>query len=197
LPAGKSHDATYLRESLKHAGERYERYSAKRKEWRAYAARRGRLQRITKLVDQLTSRLGELDILSRDDLASRIGPKATETLVGSLHFLSKETTDLAKETQENGRPRDLAEERWVLELADIYENAFGRPARVSGSGSDPQARRGKFYRFLELSRPESFPRYGKLGIRQVNRILKFRRESGATVEHGSSNGRPAKTQQPA
>ena len=35
---------------------------------------------------------------------------------------------LIEETRSSGRPRDLAEERWILELADIYENAFCLPA---------------------------------------------------------------------
>ena len=96
-----------------------------------YAARRNRLNRIAELVNELKSGLTELDILSRDELASRIDPKEIETLVGSLSLLSKETMELFKEAQENGRPRDLAEERWILELADIYENAFCQSAGAS------------------------------------------------------------------
>lgn len=116
------------------------------------------------------------DILSRDDLANRVDPKEIEGLVGSLGLLIKETADLAKEAQGNGRPRDLAEERWILELADIYENAFSRPAGVSGSGAAPTEQRGKFYRLLELSRPISFPRHGKLNPRQIKRMLKLRKK---------------------
>jgi hypothetical protein len=181
LPPAKTHQAAYLMAALQQAGERYDRYSARRTEWLDYANRRGRLQHITNLMNELSSRLCELDILSRDDLASRVDPKTIETLVGSLRFLSKETTALVKEAQEIGRPRDLAEEHWVLELADIYENAFGRPARMSGSGAGPAAGRGKFYRLLELSRPQSFPRHGKLSVRQVDRILKLRRKRSAEI----------------
>jgi hypothetical protein len=64
--------------------------------------------------------------------------------------------------------RDLAEERWIMEMADIYENAFCREATLSGSGSDP---RGKFYQFLKFGLPPSFARYGKLHIRHVKRAL--------------------------
>jgi hypothetical protein len=125
--------------------------------------------------------LYQLDILSLDDLAARIDPKKIETLVGSLLFLSRESQDLATEVQDKGKPRDLAEERWIFELADIYENAFCQSARVSGSGSEddddePTNRRGKFYRLLEVSRPESFPRHGKLSLRQIDRMLKRRRK---------------------
>jgi hypothetical protein len=167
LPPGKTKQALYLTNVLIKAGARYDRYAATRNEWLDYAARRDRLNRITDLINDLKSGLCELDILSRDDLASRVDQKEIETLVGSLSILSKETTELVEEAQENGRPRDLAEERWILELADIYENAFCQSA-----GDSPAT----FCRFLELSRPTSFPRYGKLNHRQIERALKRRRK---------------------
>jgi hypothetical protein len=73
------------------------------------------------------------------------------------------------------RPRDLAEERWIFELADIYENSFFEDARVWGSGGGPKKHRGRFYRMLEISRPEMFPRAGKLSVRQIDRMLKNRK----------------------
>jgi hypothetical protein len=97
-----------------------------------------------------------------------------ETLIGSLCLLNKQTTTLAKEIQKIGRPRDLAEERWIVELADIYENAFGQPARVWGSSTASKKQRGRFFRLLELSRPTLFFRYGKLNPRQIERTLKKR-----------------------
>jgi hypothetical protein len=177
LPPGKTKQAPYLTNALLKTGARYDRYTARRNEWLNYATRGNRLRRISKLVEALASGLCELDILSRDDLASRVDPKEVEALVGSLRLLSRETTDLAKEVQGNGRPRDLAEERWILELADIYENAFCQPANVSGSAAGPMNRRGKFYRLLELSRPISFPRHGKLSLRQIDRMLKRRKKT--------------------
>ena len=118
-----------------------------------YTTRRNRLKRTTKLLEELASCLCELDIFSRDDLTSRVDPREIEALVGSLRLLSTETTDLAKETQENGRPRDLAEERWILELANIYENAFGQPAGVWGSGDASTKQRGRFTNSWSLAAP--------------------------------------------
>jgi hypothetical protein len=175
LPPGKTNQAPYLANALLKAGARYDRYTARRKEWADYATRRNRLKSVTKLADNLASCLRALDIISRDDLASRFDPKVIEALLGSLSLLSKETMELAKDAQQNGRPSDLAEERWIFELADIYENAFSDEAHVSGSGGGPVRHRGKFYRLLELSRPESFPRFGKLSVRQIERALKARR----------------------
>jgi hypothetical protein len=175
LPPGKADQATYLMHALREAGARYDRYAAQRKEWLDYATRRDRLGRITKLVKDLASDICDLDILTHDDLATRINPNDIEALIGSLHRLSKQTTLLFNETQQMGRPRELAEERWIVEVADIYENAFGQSASVSGSGDGPVERRGKFCRLLELSRPMSFPRNGKLSVKQIGRTLQRRR----------------------
>jgi hypothetical protein len=179
LPPGKAKQATYLADALIAAGKRYDRYDAYRTEWLGYAARRNRLTGIARLADALASELCKLDIVSRDDLACRNDPRKLEALVGSLRLLHSETVGVAKHIQENGRPRDLAEERWILELADIYENAFCRPASVWGSGDEETKRRGTFYHLLEVSRPASFPRYGKLNVRQVARTLRQRRNQKA------------------
>lgn len=173
LPPDKAQRASDVANALREAGARYDRYAATKKEWLNYNTRRGRLKRLAALATQLASTLGDLDILSRDDLSTRLGPKQIEALIGSLHFLAKETTDLTKEVQADGRPRDVAEERLVTEIADIYENSFGQRARVWGSDSSATRQHGTFYRLLELS-PTSFLRYGKLSLRQVNRTLKKR-----------------------
>ena len=110
LPPGKTKQASYLMEVLREAGARFDRYDAKRNEWLNYATRRSRLATITNLLEELESCLCDLDILSRDELANRVDPKMIETFVGSIRLLRKETTNLAKETQKNGRPRELAEE---------------------------------------------------------------------------------------
>jgi hypothetical protein len=171
LPPEQTTQAPYLATAIK----RYDRYTEKKEECLDYAARRSRLSGITRTALELVSDLSTLDILSRDTLARRIEPTQIEALAGSLVRLGRETRDLANEIQENGRPRDVAEEQWIIELADIYENAFGRPASVSGAGDEPIRRRGKFYRLLELSRPASFPRHGKLSLRHIDRILKERK----------------------
>jgi hypothetical protein len=77
-------------------------------------------------------------------------------------LLGKEAADLAKQVQKSGRPRDFAEERWILELADIYEIAFAAKPRIWGSGTETVKRRGRFYDLLMVSRPLSFPQHDKL-----------------------------------
>ena len=176
LPQGTADQVTHFTTALLEAGQRYDRLTARRSEWRKYSARKSRLKQITKLAWNLASALSELDILSRDDLASRIGETKIDELVGSLWILGQNTRNLENEVQKDGRARDLAEERWISELADIYENALGRPAAVWGSGSGPIRKRGSFYRLLEVSRPTLFARYGKLSIRQIKRKLKERRK---------------------
>jgi hypothetical protein len=172
--AALTKQADYLTDALLKAGARYDRYAAEknRNKWLDYTARWKRLEKITRSIQALATDISELDILTRDDLWSRVDPIAVEALIGSLLIVGKATNDLAKETQKNGRPRDLAEERWILELADIYENAFSEHARVwrtdDGLMSD-------FYALLELSRPEAFPRHGKLSRRQIDRTLSQRR----------------------
>ena len=184
LPPGKTKQAPDFTNAILEAGARYDRYTARKNDWLNYNNRSWRLNKISKLAEELASRLCELDILSRDDLTSRLDPEQIETLIGSLRRLNKETTNLAEDAQQDGRPRDLAEERWIRELADIYENAFGQPARVWGSGTGSAKQRGRFYRLLELGRPTSFFRYGKLSLRQVERILRKRHiERGGNLTH--------------
>lgn len=180
LPPGKSTQARYLTEALATAGERYEHHIARRDDWWFYASRRERLERIGALAVQLASALCELDIISREDLQNRLGPRELEALVGSLRVLIAQTKDTAQDIQKNGKPRDLAEGRWILELADIYENAFCRPATVSGSGDEPTRRRGKFYHLLQVSRPLSFPRHGKMSLRHIKQVLAQRKKRVVT-----------------
>jgi hypothetical protein len=177
LPPGKTEQADYLTEALLKAGARYDRYAeeSNRNKWLDYAGRGSRFAKITRSIEELVSAMSELDVLSRDDLRNRVDPAAlgaVEAVIGSLLVVGKATNDLAKETQNKGRPRDLAEERWLFELADIYANAFSEPARVWRSDDGLMS---DFYRLLELSRPETFPRHGKLSRRQIARILSERK----------------------
>lgn len=180
LPPGKRAQAPYLTNVLLEAGRLYDRRTARRDKWLNYTARADRLRQIKKRAEELASGLSGLDILSHDDLAAQFGPKEIEELIGTLHILGKELETLRKTIQQAGRPRELAEERWIMEVADIYENAFGRPARVWGSGSGPTTARGSFYRLLEISRPTSFASAGKLSPRQVERKLKGRRKTATS-----------------
>jgi hypothetical protein len=102
-------------------------------------------------------------------------PEKIEYLIGLLNLLHHEADVLDRKTQASGKPIDHATQRWILQLADIYENAFGREPSVSGSGEDLMQRRGKFYRLLELARPASFARHGRLSTKHIQSLLKTRR----------------------
>lgn len=195
LPPQNNKRASYFANALREAGERYDRYIARRDEWFDYAARKKKLERLMVSIEAVAFGLSELDILSRDDLASRVDSKEIDELVGTLGRLAKQTTSLFDQAQSNGRPRDLAEERWILELADIYENAFNKPAAVWGSGDGPTRGRSNFYRFSELNRPTSFPRHGKLHPRQVDRLLK--RSTSPTLAETISRALREHTREPA
>jgi hypothetical protein len=179
LPSGSVEHAAYLARAVVRAGERYDRYQERKREWFNYATRRDRLTRIANLAAELAGAFCDLDLFSRDALYSRADPTEVETLIGSLALISKEATVLAAQVQSSGKPRDLAEERWMVELADIYENAFGKLAGVWGSAGETRKQRGTFYRLLELGRPASFHRHGKLSVRQVGRTLKKRSPKAA------------------
>jgi hypothetical protein len=178
LPPENASRAWYFANAARDAGERYVQYSERKDEWSSYATRRDKLKKITTFVEKVAFGLSELDILSRDDLASRVGSKEIDGLIGSLRRLGKETTILVGQIQPGGRRRDLAEERWILELADIYEKAFNQPASVWGRGAGLNGRQS-FYGFLQLSRPPSTRPLGdyKLHPRQVDRVLKRRRRA--------------------
>lgn len=166
--------ASAFADAILAAGARYDRYQAAQSEWKNYSARKARLERITKLSADLLSTLIELDALTRDDPTARLDEGVDQSLISSLARLQKEAMELTKEVQQTGLWRDLAEERWIFELADIYENVFSRPARVSGSGAGEVEQRGDFCRLLLLGLPSSFPRHGKLSVKQVDRVLKRR-----------------------
>jgi hypothetical protein len=126
--------------------------------------------------------LCSLDLLSRDDLESVIGREKIDYLNGLLLLLNQQADSLEGQTQVRGKPTDHATERWILTLADIFENGFLRPPSVSGSGEDPARRRGKFYRMLELGRPSRFPRHGRLSSKHVQILLKLRTKSMSLEE---------------
>jgi hypothetical protein len=177
LPPASRKDAPYLASRLVTAAARYDRYSSRRGEWLDYSRRRGHLEQIAALSEKLTSYITDLDSLSHDDLTRQLGAERLSSLIESLLAVRGEADYLANRVQKSGRPRDLAEERWILEVADIYRIAFGKPPRVSGSGTGSEKRRGKFYDLLSLCRPESFPRHGKLSPKQIDRVIKGRRKS--------------------
>jgi len=71
-------------------------------------------------------------LLSPPSIWAVIRPERLEAIVGLLRLLSKQAKEpkrrellkLERGVLSDGRPRDLAEERWVKETADIFENAF-------------------------------------------------------------------------
>jgi hypothetical protein len=154
--------------ALEAAGQRYERYAAAREHWETYRNRRVVLKGMADRAEQLQNLIARLDPISRDDLTSALGAERLEALQGYLSSVAVHADRLASSVQASGRPRDLAIERWVHEVADIFEVNFGRKATATGSA----ARR--FYELLRLSMPESFPRAGSLQPRQLTRVLKLR-----------------------
>lgn len=170
LPPNVREQAQYFTDYLVKLASRYERYAARREQWQDYGTRGDRFRLIRDYARDLASNLVSLDILSRDDLECGFEP---DKLIGQLKFLHKEAEALAAGVQTEGRPRDLAEERWIVGVADMYKNAFRRSATIWGSGSDAKTnkRRGDFYDLLIISRPVSLPQHGKLDPRQIVRVL--------------------------
>jgi len=175
LPPKNARHVSWFSDAVREAGERYDRYNERKDEWSSYAARRRKLEGIVNSAEKLASGLSELDILSHDDLEVRVGSKELDGVIGSLRRLGKEAAFLVRQIQPTGRGRDLAEERWILELAGIYEDAFCQPATVWGAEGGSFNGRRSFCRFLEVSRPLRLRRLGMLHPRQVDRVLERRR----------------------
>jgi hypothetical protein len=124
LPPAMTGEEVYLTNAVLEAGARYDRKAGSRSKWNNFKNRRARLKEIAGESAKLASLLCDLDTVSREDLSGRLAAKEIDALVGSLRFLEKVTSDMVGEVQKSGAPRDLAEERWILELAKVYENAF-------------------------------------------------------------------------
>jgi uncharacterized protein YifE (UPF0438 family) len=182
LPPSRCNDVEHFAGAIADAGKRYDRYDERRADWEKYSQRRARLQRLTTLSAGLATALCSLDVLSRDELESLIGLEKIDQLNGLLTLLNRHAVALGRQTQMRGKPTDHATERWILTMADIFENAFSRPPTVSGSGEDPTARRGRFYRMLELGRPSRFARHGRLSIKHVQTLLKSRKPSDSLAD---------------
>ena len=153
------------------AGEQYDRYAANKEDWKSYVNRRKVLTKITKQAAELVESLRELDIISRDILEERLSTERLGTISIYLGFLEREGTKLADSVQKEGRQIDLAEEIWILEIAEYFQNTFGRSATDLDSAPGKKKNRGPFFKLLELSRPSSFLKHGKLDRRQVDRVL--------------------------
>jgi len=167
-PRNRSRKEEVLK-GLAHARDRYERYARAREQWQPPKRRKSALVEIRRLSEGLRAALGNLDPISKDDLNVAIGSDVFDRLHSCLSEIILKSNDLAKDIRTDGRPRDLARERWIHEVADIYENNFGRKAALYGRNSGP------FYRLLHNGMPESFPRHGSLDPRQIKRVLDRRK----------------------
>jgi len=178
LPRDANRDLPRIVQALRGAAQRYERLAERRAEWSSYGQRRKRLQAIEQNARQLADGLAKLDIVSRDSLEGFLGVERFDAMLGSANILASELNKLLDSIPKHGRPPDIAEERWIQEVAGIYELEFERKASIWSKGNP-----GPFYRLLQLARPDSLPRYGKLTPRQVTRVLK--RQRGATLRRAS------------
>lgn len=156
---------------LDRASLRYERYCKNRSQWKSYRDRKKILSDLSEHAKKARWAFEGIDLISKDDLADLLGGEEVEKIDGFLANLEFRSSQVADKVQKSGAPKDLAEERWVCEVARIYKTNFGKKATVSGSGSGPPAKRGKFYKLLVLSRPNSHPLHGSFHPRQVKRIL--------------------------
>jgi hypothetical protein len=174
LPPQSRNNVDGIVRALEEAGRRYERYAAKRSEWNNYAKRLARLKKILTDAEKLQSELTALDPITKDEIGKTLGDEEVEKLQGHLSRLTGKKADLTETIQNDGRPRDLATRIWVLELAEIYKNNFGRKATISGSGDGNSSTRGTFFELLKISQPDSFPRYGALHPKKLTSILQTR-----------------------
>ena len=175
LPNDSQPNLALIVEALSRAAATYERYAESRSRWMNYNERRRRVREIERQAKQLLTQLNELDLISKDQLAVRLGAEELEKLQGQLTGMMLNCPKVMNAMQATGRPKDVAAWNWVLEVADIYESHFRRKATVSGSGAGDRSSRGEFYKLLQLSLPDSFPRFGSLHPKQLTGILQSRR----------------------
>ena len=163
-----------IEQALLRACERYDRYTLRKVEWRRYAVRGKRLKSIRSQAIGVAEIWSDLDVISRDDLEARLGRERVAAIIDDLRVLAREVDHLIGNIQTTGAPKDVAEERWICDVADIYEMAFGKKASVWGTASKKGTKKGPFYELLLVTRPERMPHYGKLHPKQVTAVLKRR-----------------------
>lgn len=179
LPRKPNAERDQLVDALTRAGLRYDHYMQCVNQWKYYSKRRKNLFEIWNASRSLIESLNGLDPISRNDIEQKMGHDKTESLQFLLARLHDEVITVVKSLQTRGTPRNIAEERWIFEIADIYEQAFStqskpRAASVWGPRVSARHDRGPFYELLKLSVPSSFPRHGKLDPAHVTRVLKRR-----------------------
>lgn len=190
LPGRAKSDLAAIVEAVRAAGRRYVRHAQSRKQWDDAQERRGpgehkkgylqqrrrRLGRVATLAIQLQEEISCLDSIFLEDLEFCLGAEQMKELRTSVADLGVHSRQLLEGAQEKGRARDLAQERWIHDMAIIFETNFKAPAKVWGS-SEPEGKssRGPFYDLMKLGRPNDFDRYRLLDPTQVRRILGRRR----------------------
>lgn len=184
LPQGAQGDLTVIVQALESAGRQYERYANAPQEWRNYGKRRKNLNNIQERATRLRDLLVRLDPISRDDIEVHLGNEKVQTLQGYLSDLGYRSQQMFEEIQtKKGRSRNVPRDRWVQEVADIYECNFRRPATVSGSGNALKEKRGNFYTLLWLSLPEGIRQHWTLHPKTLTRILKSRPKKPKKKQH--------------
>lgn len=153
-----------IKRSIEEAGKRYERLAHDDKAM-GTGARRRVLKSISTGARSLCSDLAQLDAISREDFARRLGDEELEKLGGYLARLETHANELFNSAQSSGPQRDLPTERWIADLRHLYERRLGLRAAVWG-GAKP----GPFFQFLDDNRP-SGSRQPKLEQSYVRRVL--------------------------
>lgn len=160
-----------IAEALVRAGSKYDDH-VRHKQLSKPSERRNNFKMVVHHSKELVEILSSLDMIDKDDLEVRLGKDEFQITIVRITFLLCEASELYKTIQKRGRPRDEAKRRWIREVADIYENNFGKTASVWGPSAAKV--KGPFYKLLEASSPDELPRFGALDPRTVTRVLKER-----------------------
>src|SRR5260370_31868852 len=85
-------------------------------------SRRQNLQKAFDEARALRGSLSRLDSIFVEDLDQEMGRNSVQQLIGHLARFSERTADLLARMSKTGRPPNVAQERWVYALADLYES---------------------------------------------------------------------------
>jgi len=169
-------DAQALLKAVWREAERYSDHARNSRRLKGQRNLRHDLSKIANQAPNLRQRIGGVSSILREDFTRHFtDPEKLPKLLGHLQDFETFAADTLGETQTTGRPRNLARERWVTELWDLYETNISTAARTTRKGAKTLE---DFYEFLRLSCPiKSVPERNKfLDKRQIRRILKLMRE---------------------
>lgn len=156
--------------------KKYNDFKATRDSWNSYKARNKKIKSSQEYSFRLLQILESLDPISNEELDLKIGRERFAAFRSCLLTLWSSTNEIltSAKTQKDGRPKDIASERWVLFMADFYQTHSGKVPTVSGSSGERRKKKSKFHQFLDLARPSGMLRYGVLDNAHIRRILKVR-----------------------